>query len=299
MQGIVVLLGASILVFVLVRATGNPALLMLPPNANQQDVARVTAQLGLDQPLPTQYGIFLGHAIHGDFGDSIQLHEPVLQLIGERLPNSLKLGGLTLLFAVLIGVPLGTAAALRRGGGVDAAARGVAMLGQSVPGFWLAIMLIAVFAGHFNILPAARAETWQSYVLPVATLVATGFLLSGTIRFMRSGMLDVLSADYIRLARAKGLRERAVIGRHALKNASIPLVTFLAFYMVALIGGASLIVETVFAWPGIGTLLANAVLARDFPIVQAVTLIYVTGFVVMSILVDVTYLVLDPTIRYS
>jgi peptide/nickel transport system permease protein len=299
MQGAIVLIGASILVFVLVRATGNPALMLLPPDASAADIAALTAQLGLDKPLPEQYALFLVNAAHGDFGTSIQLHRPVLELLGDRFPNSMKLGGLALLFAVAIGIPLGTLAAVKRGTALDATARGLAMLGQSIPGFWLAIVLGAIFAGNLKLLPAARADTWQSYILPVVTLVATGFLLSGTIRFMRSGMLDVLSEDFIRTARAKGLGQTTILTRHAFRNAAIPLVTFLGFYVTLLIGGASLIVETVFAWPGVGPLLASAVLSRDFPIVQAVTLIYVTGFVVISILVDVLYAVLDPTIRFT
>jgi len=299
LQGLIVLVGASILVFVLVRATGNPALLLLPPDATPADIAALTAQLGLDKPIPEQYAIFVVGALQGDFGTSIQLHRPVVELLGERFPNSMRLGGIALLFAVSIGIPLGTIAAVNRGSALDALARGIAMLGQSIPGFWLAIVLGAIFAGQLKLLPAARADTWQSYILPVTTIVFTGFLLSGTIRFMRSGLLEVLSEDYMRTARAKGLGEVAVLTRHAFKNAAIPLVTFLGFYITLLIGGASLIVETVFAWPGVGPLLANAVLARDFPIVQAVTLIYVTGFVVISILVDILYAFLDPTIRFT
>jgi peptide/nickel transport system permease protein len=299
LQGLIVLVGASILVFVLVRATGNPALLLLPPDATPADIAALTAQLGLDKPIPEQYAIFVVRALQGDFGTSIQLHRPVVELLGERFPNSMRLGGIALLFAVSIGIPLGTIAAVNRGSALDALARGIAMLGQSIPGFWLAIVLGAIFAGQLKLLPAARADTWQSYILPVTTIVFTGFLLSGTIRFMRSGLLEVLSEDYMRTARAKGLGEVAILTRHAFKNAAIPLVTFLGFYITLLIGGASLIVETVFAWPGVGPLLANAVLARDFPIVQAVTLIYVTGFVVISILVDILYAFLDPTIRFT
>ena len=293
------LVGSSMLVFVLVRATGNPALLLLPPDATAADIAAVTAQLGLDKPLPEQYAIFVTRAIQGDFGTSIQLHRPVADLVADRLPNSIKLGALAFMFAVLIGIPLGMLAALHRGGRLDVTARTIAMLGHSIPGFWLAIVLGAVFAGQLKLLPAARADTWQSYILPVTTLVLTGFLLSGTIRFMRSGMLDVLSEDYIRTARAKGLGESGVLMRHAFKNAAIPLVTFLGFYVTLLVGGASLIVETVFAWPGVGPLLSTAVLSRDFPIVQAITLIYVTGFVVVSIVVDILYAVLDPSIRFA
>ncbi|MDE3075883.1 MAG: ABC transporter permease [Chloroflexota bacterium] len=296
-QGAIVLIGASMLIFALVRATGNPAVLLLPPDATQEDVARVTAQLGLDKPLPEQYEIFVSQALHGDFGTSIQLHRPVVELLGDRLPYSLKLGGLSLFFAVLIGIPLGIVAAVKKGTVADGTARGLALVGQSVPSFWLGVVLVATFAGKLRLLPAARAEGPSSYVLPVITLVLTGFLLSGTIRFVRAGMLDVMAMDYVKMARAKGLSERLVVGRHALRNALIPLVTFLGFYLTFLLGGISLIAELVFAWPGVGPLLYQAILSRDFPIVQAVVILYVTGFVVVSIVVDLAYVILDPTIR--
>jgi peptide/nickel transport system permease protein len=298
-QGIVVLVGASMLIFVLVRLTGDPASLLLPPDATIQDLARVRAQLGLDRPLYEQYAIFLSSAATGDFGTSIQLKQPVRDLVAARLPNSLKLGGLVLFFALAIGVPLGILAAVRRGSGVDVLARGIALLGQSVPSFWFAIVLGAVFAGKLRWLPAARADEVSSFILPVFTLTTTGLLLSGTIRFVRSGMLDVLGTDYVKLARAKGLPERAVLLRHAFRNASIPLVTFLGFYLTLLLGGTSLLVETVFAWPGVGPLLASAVLSRDFPIVQAIVILYVLGFVVISILIDIIYAYLDPTVRFT
>ncbi|MGH2520666.1 MAG: ABC transporter permease [Chloroflexota bacterium] len=298
LQGLIVLLGASMLIFGLVRATGNPAALLLPPYATQEQVAALMHQLGLDQPLYTQYWIFLQRAVHGNFGTSLQLQTPVLLLLEQRVPNSLKLAGLSLLFALLIGLPLGITAATRQGGFVDHASTGLATIGQSIPSFWLAIVFVAVFAGKLRLLPAAEANGVSSYVLPVAAFTITGFLLSGTIRFVRSGMLEVLNLDYVKVARAKGLPERLVIWRHALRNALIPLVTFLGFYITLLVGGVSLAVELVFAWPGLGPLLYDAVLARDFPVVQAVVIIYVAAFVVMSIVVDLIYLLLDPTVAY-
>ena len=298
-QGVIVQFGASLLIFALVRLTGDPASLLLPAQASPEDFARVRAQLGLDRPLYEQYAIFLSRAAVGDFGSSTQLRQPVRDLIGARLPNSLKLGGLVLVCAMAIGVPLGILAAVRRGSAVDAAARGLALLGQSVPSFWLAIVLGAIFAGKLRWLPAARADEVSSYVLPVVTLTVSGFLLSGIIRFVRSGMLEVLGMDYVKLARAKGLPERTVLMRHAFRNASIPLVTFLGFYLTLLLGGASLLVETVFAWPGVGPLLASAVLARDFPVVQAIVILYVLGFVVISIVIDIVYAYLDPTFRFA
>lgn len=298
LQGAIVLLGASALVFVLVRMTGNPATLLLPADASQEDYARLTAQLGLDRPLYEQYGVFLGDMARGNFGSSIRLRRPVAELIGPGLANSMQLGGLSFVFALALGIPLGILAAVKRGTPIDFLARTLALLGQSVPSFWLGIVMIAVFAGWLQVLPAAGAGTPAHYVLPVITLTVTGFLLSGTVRFLRSGMLEVLDSDYIKLARAKGLAERVVIWKHAFRNAVIPLVTFLGFYLTLLVGGASLVVETVFAWPGVGSLLNQAILARDFPVVQAVVIIFVAGFVVSNLLVDLLYAYLDPRIRY-
>ncbi len=298
-QSVIVLIGASILIFVLVRLTGNPVHLLVPLEASQEDIARVTRELGLDKPVWEQYSIYMSNLIHGDFGTSIRYKRPVGDLIGYRFWNSLQLGGLSLVLALALGLPLGVLSAVRRGSALDIGARGIALFGQSVPSFWLGIMLIAVFAGWLKVLPAARMGGPETFVLPVITLTATGFLLSGVIRFLRSGMLGVLSADYVKLARAKGQSERAVIWKHAFKNAVIPLVTFLGFYLALLLGGASLVVETVFAWPGIGMLLNEAIMSRDFPVVQAVVIITVAGFVFANILIDVLYGYLDPRIRYS
>lgn len=297
-QGVVVLFAASLLVFVLVRLTGSPVYLMLPIEATQQDLERANREMGLDKPVYVQYAVFAVNMLRGNFGNSIRTKHPVGDLLGERFMNSLQLGGMSLVFALIIGLPLGVLAAVKRGA-FDALARGIALFGQSVPSFWLAIMLVAVFAGWQKMLPAAGIGGLQYYVLPVFTLTVTGFLLSGVIRFQRSGMLEVLNADYIKLVRAKGLPESVVIWKHALKNASIPMVTFLGFYVALLFGGATLVVETVFAWPGVGLLLYQSILARDFPVVQAVTIIFVGGFVVVNIFIDILYAYLDPRIRYQ
>jgi peptide/nickel transport system permease protein len=297
-QGVIVLIGASLLVFVLVRLSGNPVYLLLPLEASEEDVARVTRDLGLDKPIYEQYAIYVSNMVRGDFGMSIRYKRPVMELLGYRLFNSVKLGGLSLLLSLLIALPLGILAAVRRGGIIDIVARGLAVFGQSVPSFWLGLVLLVVFAGWLKVLPAGRMVGPASYVLPVITLALTGFLLSGIVRFLRSGMLEVLDSEYIKLARAKGQPERVVIWKHAFKNGVIPMVTFLGFYVTMLIGGASLVVETVFAWPGVGTLLYGAIMSRDFPIVQAVTLIIMAAFAVINIIIDVLYAYLDPRIRY-
>jgi peptide/nickel transport system permease protein len=297
-QAVIVLLGASIFIFVLVRLTGSPVQLLAPADATPQDIQRITRELGLDAPLHEQYFTFVSKLVQGDLGNSVRTRRPVAQLMGERLWNSAQLGLLGLLSSLLIGIPLGVLAAVRRDGPLDLLARGIALIGQSIPSFVLGFVLVAVFAGWLNLLPAGRMGGPLNYVLPVVCLTISGFLLSGVVRFVRSGMLDALGSDYIRMARAKGLSERATIWRHAFPNAAIPLVTFTGFYIVLLLGGASLIVETVFAWPGVGTLLNQAVSSRDYPIVQGVVVVYVTISVLANLLVDVLYVYLDPRIRY-
>lgn len=299
LQGLVVLVVSSLLIFITVRLTGSPVSLLLPADATQADVDRLTRELGLDRPIHEQYLAFASNTLRGDFGNSIMTKRPVMELVMDRLPNSMRLGGLSLTLALALGLPLGVVAAVRRGSFLDILARTLAVLGQSVPSFWLAIVLIAIFAGWLKILPAARLEGPGSYVLPVLTLTLSGFLFSGTVRFVRSGMLDVLNTEYVKLARAKGLSESKVVWKHALRNAAIPLVTFLGFYFALLIGGASLVIETVFAWPGVGTLLNQAAFSRDFPVVQALVVIFVVAFVIINLLVDILYAFLDPRIRFQ
>jgi peptide/nickel transport system permease protein len=297
-QAVLVLFAASIAIFILVRLTGSPVLLLAPADATPKDIEQITHDLGLDAPVPLQYWTFASSMARGDFGRSVRTRTPVAELLADRLWNSAQLGGLGLVCSLLLGIPLGVLAATHRDRPLDLLARGVALVGQSVPSFVLGFLLVAVFAGWLHVLPAGRLTGPQSYVLPVACLTISGFLLSGVVRFVRSGMLDALGADYVRMARAKGLRERAVNWRHAFPNAAIPLVTFTGFYIVLLVGGASLVVETVFAWPGVGTLLSQAIVSRDYPIVQAVAVIYVGVSIVSNLVVDLLYGYLDPRIRY-
>jgi peptide/nickel transport system permease protein len=297
-QAVVVLIGASMFIFVLVRLAGSPVQLLAPADATPQDIQRISHELGLDAPVYEQYFTFVSRIAQGDLGNSVRTRRPVAQLLGERLWNSAQLGGLGLLASLLIGVPLGVLAAVHKDGPIDLVARGVALLGQSIPSFVLGFILVAVFAGWLSVLPAGRMGGPLNYVLPVVCLTLSGFLLSGVVRFVRAGMLEALSSDYVRLARAKGLTERAAIWRHAFPNAAIPLVTFTGFYIVLLVGGASLVVETVFAWPGVGPLLNQAILSRDYPIVQGVVVIYVAVSVAANLIVDVLYAYLDPRIQY-
>jgi len=297
-QAVVTLLAVALVVFLLARLTGNPLDLMLPIEATEEDYARETQRLGLDKPLYVQYGLFIIHALKGDLGKSVRTNQPVTQLLRQRLPNTFKLGFGAVALVLAVSFPLGVLAAVKKGSLLDVVARGTAVFGQSLPSFWVGLMLISVFAGTLGLLPAAGTGSLSHYILPTVTLALTGFMLSGVVRLLRSGMLDVLDSEYVKLARAKGLSETAVIWKHALKNALIPVVTFAGFYFALLIGGISIVVETVFAWPGVGRLAYEAVIWRDYPVIQAVVLVLAAILVLTNLLVDIMYAYLDPRIRY-
>jgi ABC-type dipeptide/oligopeptide/nickel transport system permease component len=254
-------------------------------------------QLGLDLPLPVQFGRFLWGVIQGDLGKSFRSGEPVAGLILRNLPFTIQLAVFSLGVAVLVGFVLGVTAAINRGTWLDMVAMTLAVIGVSMPSFWLAIMLLLIFALHLGILPAVGMATgWDGLILPS---VALGLSAAAIIaRLVRSSLVDVLVRDYVRTARAKGLRERTVVLRHALKNALIPVVTVLGLQFGTLLGGA-VVVETVFARPGIGQLVVKAILEKDFPIVQGVVLFTATAYVIANFLVDVSYSWLDPRIRYG
>ena len=292
---VLVLWGAVTIVFAAIRlAPGDPAQLMLGPSASAQDVAALRTRLGLDQPAPVQYARYLGQVARLDLGESLRLNQPALSAILERVPQTARLTALAMLAAVLLSFPMGIAAAIRPATPVDRLISVVSLLGQSVPNFWLGIMLILVFARGLQLLPSGGADTWQHLILPAATLALP--LVGILTRLIRSGLLDVLVDDYIRTARAKGLAPRAVIVRHALLNMLIPVVTVMGLQLGTLLGGA-VIVESVFAWPGVGRLLVEAIGNRDYPLVQASILVITSAFVVINFLVDLSYGVLDPRIR--
>ncbi|MFQ5826466.1 MAG: ABC transporter permease [Dehalococcoidia bacterium] len=298
-QAIVTLVIVSLVVFLLARVTGNPLDLMLSFEATEEDYARESQRLGLDKPLYVQYGVFLANALRGDLGRSVRVNRPVSELLRQRLPNTFKLGLGAVALVLVVSFPLGVQAAVRKGSLVDVIARGTAVFGQSLPSFWVGILLISFFAGTLGWLPAAGTGSLRHYILPTVTLALTGFMLSGVVRLLRSSMLDVLDSEYVKLARAKGLSERAVIWKHALKNALIPVVTFAGFYFALLIGGIAVVVETVFAWPGVGRLAYEAVMWRDYPVIQAVVLVLATILVLTNLVVDILYAYLDPRIRYG
>lgn len=297
-QTLVTLLIVSILVFILARLTGDPVDLMLPLDASSEMRERMRQQLGLDKPAHVQYGLFLTSLVKGDLGASIRYDKPVTELLGERLPNTLQLVSLSIVLALAVAFPLGVMAAVRKGSLWDIGARTIALFGQSVPAFWAAIVLILVFGVYLDLLPVGRKGGAEHFVLPVVTMTFFGFMLPGVIRLLRSSMLEVLDAEYIRLARVKGVREWVVIWKHALRNALIPVVTFVGFYFGILLSG-SVVVEAVFAWPGIGRLAYEAVLWRDYPVIQGVVLVVSITILLGNLLVDILYAYLDPRIRYA
>jgi peptide/nickel transport system permease protein len=290
----VTLLGLTLLVFVLINLSGDPIRLLLPPDAPQSEVIAYRHAMGFDAPLPVRYARFLGAVARFDFGTSIQLGQPALGLVLERLPATLALAGLAVALAVLIGLPLGVTAATRRDSVWDSLVTAVAVTGQSTPVFWLAIMGILLFAVRLRWLPAAGIGGWQHYVLPSLTLAL--FLLGGIVRVTRTSVLEVLGKAYVRSARAKGVAQRLVVWRHALRNAAIPIVTVIGLQLRFVLGG-SVITETVFAWPGLGRLLVQAVYARDYPVVEAGVFVVAILLILANTLVDVSYTLLNPRVR--
>lgn len=294
LSALVVLLGVSTIVFFVTFLSGDPATLMLPGDATVEEVEALREAMGLNDPILVQYGRFVTRAVQGDFGESIRHRESALALVAERLPATIELSVTGMAIALVVGVPLGIIAAIRHQTISDLGAMFVALIGQSMANFWLGIMLIYVFAVQLNLLPSFGHGTWKHLVLPAVALATR--LIAILTRMTRSSMLEVLSEDYIRTARSKGLTERIVIGTHALRNALIPVVTIIALQFGALMGG-TVIIETVFTWPGVGLLSVQAIYNRDFPVVQASVFVLALAFVIVNFLADVVYGILDPRIR--
>jgi peptide/nickel transport system permease protein len=294
-EALIALLLMSIVIFSVSRLTGDPVALLLGDGAVEADKQALVQQLGLDQPVFIQYLHFLGNALTGDFGRSLTAsREPALQLVLSRLPASLSLAGIALLMTLISGIVLGVFAAITRGSFVDIFARLIALVGQSVPSFWLGIVLMYVFAVQLNWLPTSGYGQWYHYILPALTLGL--FTLAAVTRLVRASMLEALGSEYIKLARVKGLSETVVIWKHALTNSLIPVITFMGTFFAVMITGA-VIVETVFAWPGIGRLAYESILSRDFPVVQTVVLVITSLFIVANFLVDMLYMLVDPRMR--
>jgi peptide/nickel transport system permease protein len=295
-QSLVSLLAVTLVVFFVVRLTGDPLEILMPPEATQQDIAQARVALGLDKPVQEQYALFLTRLVQGDFGRSLRFGRPAIDMVKERYPNTLLLGGTALLFAIALALPVGVYSAVHRGTALDYLSRGMAAFGQAVPPFWLGLVLILIFGVIFHVLPTSGIGTPAHLILPALTL--GWFAVAGLTRLTRSSMLDVLGAEFIKLARLKGLPEGQVIWKHAFKNAALPVLTFAALLFVTLLNG-SIIVETVFNWPGVGLLVIEAVFNRDYAVVQTVVLILSTMYIVANLLVDVLYAYLNPKIRYA
>jgi peptide/nickel transport system permease protein len=296
-HSVLTLLGVSVLVFVILRVMpGDPAKMLLPEGAPQSAVEELDRQLGLHRPLPVQYLIFVRDVFLWDFGQSFQYKAPALQVVLERVPATVDLTIAAMVLIVAAGAPIGIMAAVRPGTRYEYGGMVFAVLGQSLPNFWLGIMLILLFGVALRWLPTSGFEGWRFLILPSVTLAAYPTAL--VARLTSSSMLDVLSTDYIRTARSKGLATLVVILRHALRNAVIPVLTVVGLQIGALLSGA-VITESVFAWPGVGKLIVDAIFSRDFPVVQTVLTLSATTFVGINFLVDVLYTLIDPRIRYT
>lgn len=293
---VIVILGVYTALFLLLRLTGDPALLYVSEDAGPAQIERVREQLGLADPLPVQYVRFLGRALVGDFGLSLRYNQPALPLVLGSLPATLELTGAALLLAALVGVPVGILSATRRNSVADHLSLVTSLIGQCVPTFWLGIILILVLALGLGALPPSGRGTLAHLVMPALTLGA--YSTARVARLTRSSVLEVLNQDFVRTARSKGLAERLVILRHVLKNAAIPIVTILGLSVSTLLGGA-VITETIFDWPGIGRLMVQAVLVRDYPIVQGTAFLIAAMVVMVTFVTDALYAWLDPRIKHA
>jgi len=295
-QALICLFAVSIIVFFLSHLSGDPAALMSSPEASQEDIEALRVRLGLHRPLHVQYWIFFSNAVQGDFGRSLRWSQPCLDMWLERIPNTLLLAAGAMAFALLIGLPTGVFSAVRVGSWFDNFGKTFALMGQSLPVFWVGLMLILILSVHLGWLPTSGIGGVQHLVMPSFAL---GWYFTATIcRLSRSAMLEVLDSEYIKMARVKGVPEYLVIMKHAFRNASIPILTVGALNLVALING-TVITETVFNYPGVGRLVVDAIYARDYPVVQTCVLFATFLFVFTNLLVDVLYAYIDPRIRYG
>ncbi len=291
-----VVAGVAVVVFIVLHLTGDPATVMMPLEATKAEVAAFRHAQGFDRPLWVQFASFAWNALHGDFGMSLRHGEPALGLALERVPASAELALTALAIALLVAVPAGTIAAVRRDSPIDLAARVLALLGQSTPVYWLGIMLILIFGVQLEWFPVSGIGGWQHLALPAVTLAM--FTMARIMRLTRGAMLDVLQADYLRTALAKGVGWFRILWHHALRNAWLPIVTAVGIELGTLLSQA-VITETIFSWPGIGRLAYQAILDRDYPVVEAVVILGAISFVAINLIVDLVYAVLDPRIRYQ
>ena len=295
-QSVVLLFVLALIIFALARVSGNPADLLLREDATQEDRAHFLHALGLDRPVHEQLYLFLTGLLRGDLGESIRYRKPAVEVFFERLPNTLQLLPLAMVGALVIAIPLGVLAAVYRGTIVDRISGAIAVLGLATPSFWLGIVLIYVFSIKLGLLPSSRMGGPSHYVLPAITLGL--FLVAGMMRLVRSSLLEVMGSEFVKLARLKGLSQTAVIWKHCLSNALIPVTTLFGVYFALLITGA-IVTETVFAWPGVGRLTYEAVIFRDYPLLQAVILLKAIIVLGVNLGVDILYAYLDPRVRFA
>jgi ABC-type dipeptide/oligopeptide/nickel transport system permease component len=295
-QGVLLLCLVATIVFFLGRLTGNPVDMILPEDATGEDRAALIKTLGLDGPIHEQFFIFIGNALQGDLGTSIRMRQPAVEAFFSRLPNTLAVIPWALLLAMTVGIPLGVVSALNRGNIIDRLVGTVAVLGVATPSFLLGVLLIFVFSVELGWLPSGRMGGPEHYVLPVVTLSA--FLVAGFTRLVRSSMLEVMDSEFVKLARIKGLSETVVIWKHCLRNALIPVLSLWGVFIGNLITGA-IVTETVFAWPGVGRLTYEAVIFRDFPLLQAAIILKAVLILSINLMVDILYAYVDPRIRLT
>ena len=295
-QSLLALMGVSMIVFGLTRLSGDVVEFYLPQDAHPEDFVRVREAWGLDKPIVVQYGVYVTNIMKGDWGRSFRYNDDALGLIVEKFPKTLKLAGFTIAISTVLGLGIGVFVSIRKGSIFDSGAKVLALLGQSVPSFWLGLMLMWIFAVHLGWLPTSGEGGIKHMIMPAIAL--GGFNVAALMRLTRSAMLDVLDSEYIKLARIKGLSERKIIWKHALRNAAIAPLTYFGVVTGFLLTG-SVVTETVFAWPGIGLLAVEAVEARDYAVVQGVVIFMASMFIFANLVVDVLYAYLDPRIRYN
>ncbi|MQA04054.1 MAG: ABC transporter permease subunit [Streptosporangiales bacterium] len=290
-QALLSIAGVSVIVFVTLRLSGDPSRLLVPDNATAEDVARVRHELGLDEPIWVQFGRYLAGLVQGDLGYSYVQHRPAFDLIMERLPFTIDLAIAALLLSLVVGIPTGMISALYRNRLPERLLMPMVLVGQSMPAFWTGILLILLLSVRFQLLPSTGVEGVQSLIMPAITLASLS--MATMARITRSSFLEQLDQDYVRTARAKGVGTGRLLGRHLLRNASIPIVTLAGLELASLLGGA-VITETIFAWPGIGQLTVQSIEARDFPVVQAIVLFVAIVYIVVNLLIDLLYGLIDP-----
>lgn len=293
-QSLIAVLGITLVVFLVLNVAGDPVQLMLPPSASQADIEAMREEMGFNDPIIVQFGHFLKGAVVGDFGMSYNYNEPAMAVVLERLPATLKLAGAALLISLIFGIPAGIISAIKRNSKTDAVIRSISLLGQCIPAFWLGIMLIIIFSVKLRWLPTSGNDSWKSIIMPAFTL---GVFTAATItRLLRSNMLEIMTKEYIDVAKAKGLSGYMVVMKHAFKNAFSSILTVLGLQIASLIGGA-VITETVFGWPGIGRLAVQSITNSDFMVVEAIVFIMAISFTIINLVVDILYCIINPRIK--